>query len=146
MWGDVVVTIIEPADLEPFVDIDSAKAEAMIDDALAMAQRVAPCITDDDFEYADAAKAILRAAILRWEASGSGAYSTHQTMVGNVQQMETFDSRQQRRGMFSPSEINDLAALCADTGSGKAYEVDTMPKHSGFYNRVDWWTPTDRIG
>ena len=69
------VTVV-PADLAPFADIDPVKAQAMIDDALALAAVTAPCILSSDFEHAAAAKAIIRGAILRWNDSGSGALST----------------------------------------------------------------------
>ncbi len=36
---------ISPSDLAPFAEIDDSKAQAMIDDALALATRIAPCIT-----------------------------------------------------------------------------------------------------
>ena len=38
------MAILTPADLAPFADIDPAKAEAMIEDAEAMAALAAPCI------------------------------------------------------------------------------------------------------
>lgn len=118
--------IITPADLEPFADIDEDKAQAMIDDALALAARVAPCILLDDFAHVSAAKAILRAAILRWNDAGSGAVT--QQVAGPFQQ--TIDARQQRRTMFWPAEIADLQALCS-TGSttAVAFSIDTVPEH-----------------
>lgn len=100
---------LEPSDLTPFATIDSAKAQAMIDDALALAARVAPCILDDDFEYAAAAKAILRGAVLRWNDSGSGALQSQ--TAGPFGQ--TLDTRQQRKGMFWPTEIEQLQELCS---------------------------------
>lgn len=117
------MAIITPEDFAPFADIDSVKAQAMIDDALALAIRVAPCIAEDSFEHAAAAKAILRAAILRWNDSGTGAV-TQQT-TGPFQ--HTVDNRQQRRGMFWPSEIADLQALCDADPVTDAYSVDTLP-------------------
>ena len=99
---------LEPSDLTPFATIDSVKAQAMIDDALALAARVAPCILTEDFEYATAAKAILRGAILRWNDSGSGALQAQ--TAGPFGQ--TLDTRQVRKGMFWPSEIEQLQELC----------------------------------
>lgn len=131
---------LTPDDLAPFATIDQDKALAMIEDALALASRVAPCIRDEDFEYADAARAIIRGAVLRWHDAGSGA-AVQQT-AGPFSQ--TFDNRQTRRGMFWPTEINDLAALCADSSSGKAFEVDLMPTDAGanYYGGL----PVDDLG
>jgi hypothetical protein len=104
----VAAVSIEPSDLTPFAVIDETKAQAMIDDALALAARVAPCILEDDFEYAAAAKAILRGAILRWNDAGSGALSAQ--TAGPFGQ--TLDTRQVRKGMFWPTEIEQLQELC----------------------------------
>lgn len=98
-----------PSDLTPFAEIDATKAQAMIDDALALAARVAPCINDETFECAAAAKAILRGAILRWNDSGSGALQAQ--TAGPFGQ--TLDTRQVRKGMFWPSEIEQLQELCS---------------------------------
>ena len=109
-------------DLAPFAVIDDAKAEAMIADALAMAALVAPCILDADFEYEAAAKAIIRGAILRCNDAGSGAAQT----VTSGPFGQTVDTRAQRRGMFWPSEIQDLQRLCVDAGAAvTAFSVDT---------------------
>jgi hypothetical protein len=115
---------LTPEDLEPFATIDEAKAEAMIEDALAMAALVAPCIADDEFDAAKAAaaKAILRGAILRWHDSGSGAVS--QQVVGPFQQ--TLDTRQTRRSLFWPTEIEQLEKLCHGENSGGAWSYDTI--------------------
>lgn len=118
--GAVTVT---PADLAPFADIDDAKAQAMIDDALALAAVTAPCILSDDFAHEAAAKAIIRGAILRWHDAGSGAFSQITTGPFGV----TGDTRTARKGMFLPSELDDLKALCSTGGAGKAFSVDTAP-------------------
>jgi hypothetical protein len=60
-------------DLVPFADIAPAKAQAMIDDALGQAALVAPCIFDYEFQYAAAAKGVLRQVVLRWNDAGTGA-------------------------------------------------------------------------
>lgn len=61
-------------DLEPFApNLPEDRAAAMIADANALAAVVAPCIVAGDFQYQDAARAILRAAVLRWIDQGSGA-------------------------------------------------------------------------
>lgn len=109
-------------DLEPFADIPPQRAQAMIDDALALAARVAPCIKDANFEYADAAKAVIRGAILRWNEAGTGALQQQQ--VGPFGQ--TLDTRQQRRGMFWPSEIEQLQDLCRGDETSGAFDIDTV--------------------
>ena len=112
-------------DLMPFADIDEMKAQAMIDDALALAARVAPCILTDDFAYGGAAKAILRGAVLRWNDSGSGALQAES--AGPFSQ--TFDTRQQRRSLFWPSEIEALQGLCqSDSDDAGAFSIDAVPE------------------
>lgn len=106
-----------PSDLTPFAVIDAAKAQAMIDDAMALAARVAPCITAADFAYEAAARAIIRGAILRWNEAGTGAMQAQTAGPFGM----TVDTRQQRRGMFWPSEIAELQALCG--ASANVYTV-----------------------
>lgn len=113
---------LTPTDLEPFAVIDPIKAQAMIDDAIARAAMVAPCIMEDTFESAAAAKAIIRGAVLRWNDAGSGALQ--QETVGPFSQ--SIDTRQTRRGMFLPSEIDELKSLCGTPTTGKAFAVDTV--------------------
>lgn len=117
---------LEPDDLAPFADIPEAKAQAMIDDALALAARVAPCILDDEFEYEAAAKAILRGAVLRWHEAGSGAFAQRTETRGPFSTGETYDTRQQRRGMFWPSEIEALQDLCKGAVTSGAFDIDTV--------------------
>lgn len=119
----VVLTI---DDLTPFAPgIDEAKAAAMIEDALALAARIAPCIEDDDFVYPAAAKAILRGAILRWNDQGSGAAPALGAGVFSMTPQS-----QPRRNLFYPSEIAELQALCGG-GRGKAFMIDTTPPMEG---------------
>ena len=129
---------LEPSDLAPFATIDATKAAAMIEDAEAMAVLAAPCITDPEFVNTGAVKAILRTAILRWNDAGSGAV-TQQT-VGPYSQ--TIDTTNIRRGLFWPSEIDQLRNLCVGGRSGKAFEVDTMPAGSGVYGVDYTWSDT----
>ncbi|MFV8173404.1 hypothetical protein [Mycolicibacterium peregrinum] len=93
----------------------------MIDDALALAKRVAPCVFEDDFEDAAAAKAILRGAVLRWNEQGFGAGPDLQFGPYQVQPKGTV-----RRFLFFPSEVNELSALCGGK-RGKAFSIDTTP-------------------
>jgi hypothetical protein len=133
------VALIEVSDLTPFApDIDEAKAQAMIEDALALAAKAAPCILEDDFAYAGAAKAILRGAILRWNDAGSGALSAQSVTVGPFANSTSFDTRTRRRSLFFPSEITDLQALCSD-GSGRgAYTITLAGEGEGTEGPI-WW-------
>lgn len=117
--------IITPADLTPFATIATPKAIAMIEDAMADASRVAPCINDFDLSVEKAAqfKSVLRAALLRWNDSGSGAFQTQAAGPFSV----GVDTRQQRRGMFWPSEIEALQDICRDDVSLGAFSIDTAP-------------------
>lgn len=114
---------LTPEDLAPFAEIPEAKALVMIEDAVALAERVAPCISSDDFAFATAAKAVLRAAILRWNESGTGAVQTERLDDYSY----TTDTRYPaRRGMFWPSEIEQLQELCRTSGPAGAFSVDTV--------------------
>lgn len=112
---------ISPDDLAPFAVIEDTKAEAMISDALGMAILIAPCIAEEDFAYPDAAKAVIRGAVLRWNDAGSGAITTKQ--AGPYQQV--IDSNTRRNNLFWPSEISQLQSMCRD--SSGAFAVDTAP-------------------
>jgi len=108
-----VGVFLTPDDLEVFASINFDKAQAMIDDADAMALLIAPCISSPGFAYGPAVKAVLRGAVLRWNEAGTGALQ--QQTSGPFGQ--TLDTRQERRGMFWPSEIVQLQSLCATGGS-----------------------------
>lgn len=120
------MALLEVDDLTPFATIDEAKAEAMIADVLAMAALAAPCINDNDFAHPEAAKAILRGAVLRWHDTGSG--SATQQVVGPFQQNIT---PQPRKSLFWPSEIEQLQSLCRATQVNRAYEIDLTPAGAG---------------
>lgn len=115
---------ITPGDLTPFAAIDAAKAAAMIEDAESMALLVAPCLGAVPMPegVVGPVKAILRGAILRWHEAGTGV--VQQTQVGPFGQ--SLDTRQVRRGMFWPSEIEQLQGLCSTGDKGKAFGVDTV--------------------
>ncbi len=121
----MALTIITPADLAPFATIDTAKADAMIADAMADASRVAPCIDDDLLaaEKLPQFRSVLRAALLRWHEAGTGALQAQQAGIYG----QTLDTRQVRKGMFWPSEIESLQAICkGDEDTSGAYSVDTV--------------------
>lgn len=116
---------IAPSDLAPFAEIAEAKALAMIADALAMARLVAPCIDGSTFAYPDAALAIIRGAILRWNEAGTGVKTSHSETVGPFGHSESYQ-QPVRRALFWPSEIDQLKKLCADSSSSKAWGYDTV--------------------
>lgn len=118
--------LITPADLAPFGLPDDAKTEAMIEDAIAQAVIVAPCLeTTTDPKVLAAARAILRGALVRWHEAGSGAKVTKQQTAGIFSQTDTLDNSQKRRGAFWPSEIVDLQKLCKRS-SGKPYTIELV--------------------
>lgn len=127
-----MVNLLQPSDLAPFADIDDAKALAMIEDAEATAATVAPCILEDAF-LEDATrkayvKAVIRGAVLRWNEAGSGAYQAQTSGPYGV----TMDTRQQRRGMLFPSEIEQLQEACkryraGDDDGGAAATISMIP-------------------
>lgn len=131
-------TFLDASDLSPFAEIDGAKAEAMIEDAEAMALLAAPCIAADGFAYSTAVKAILRGAVLRWNDSGSGALQAQ--TAGPFGQ--TLDTRQERRGMFWPSEIVALQSLCADSQGGVYSTSLAGPDRAdGYWAQPNLWVP-----
>jgi len=107
--------IITPADLDALKPgIDAGKAAAMITDAIAQAQLAAPCLVDEaTLSAAQQAqyKAVLRAAIIRWDDTGSGVSSVQDT-VGPFSQSMTFTPTSTRRGLFTTTEIDLLRAIC----------------------------------
>jgi len=118
---------LTPEDLAPFTDPDIPKdmAVAMCADALAIAAVIAPCILDPRFQYADAAKAIMRGAVLRWNAAETGAVTSQTAGPFSV----SVDTTYRRSGLYTPAEITQLQALCkansGDTGGG-AWGYDTL--------------------
>ena len=146
------------ADIIYVTDLPSAiqaneLVNVMVDGANAKASRVAPCLTwlDEDVEHpapsADQlaeAKLILIGAVRRWAETSSGALS--QQAAGPFSQ--TVDTRQRTGYNLWPSEIEGLQEICRATGSGgtgRAFEIDTMPADAGVYGVDYWWSsPTDR--
>ncbi|UQE73844.1 hypothetical protein MYK68_14005 [Gordonia sp. PP30] len=118
------VVTLTADDITPFVEIETTKLAAMIEDVVAMAVSVAPCIADDAFAHDKAARAILRGAVLRWHAADSGAIT--QQAAGPFSQ--TIDSTTRKSGLLWPSEIAALQDLCrnATGGDGSAFAVDTL--------------------
>lgn len=118
---------ISEVDLDPFVTIEPAKAAAMIEDAEAKALAAAPCLgaPETTLTPAQAAlvKAVLRQAIIRWVESGGGSFTQQTAGPYSV----SVDTRQSRSGIFWPSEIDQLQAVCGSSGGGKAFSVDMSP-------------------
>lgn len=133
------MALIEITDLAAFADIEASQATAMIADAVALAVLVAPCLGDEggltDHQKA-AAKAILRGAILRWNDTGTGAFQSQAAGPYTVQ----MDTRQQRRAMFWPSEIEQLQEVCSGGVNGGAFTIDTAPFMSPWDPIHDWLT------
>jgi len=132
----VPAVVLTAFDLAPFATIEDEKAEAMIADALARAARVAPCISEAAFAYPEAAKAVLRGAILRWNEAGTGVLT--QQSAGTFSQ--SVDTRQARRSMFWPSEIVELQKLCG-TARARAFTVNTAPVGSGVVSDSEFFAP-----
>lgn len=87
-------------------------AEIYIADVEAQATAEAPCIVGDDFPHKQAAKAILRQAVLRWYRAGDGGVSAQQDTAGMFSRSVTFDSRRYGEGRLTDSEVRRLRALC----------------------------------
>lgn len=127
--------------------------DTMVDAANARASRVAPCLTwtgtpeEEPAPTADQlaeAKLVLIGAVMRWAEAGSGAWQQQQAGPYAI----TTDTRQRTGFNLWPSEIEDLQDICREAGSGgtgRAFEVDTMPADAGVYGVDYWWSsPTDR--
>lgn len=101
---------ITPEDLKAALPGQSDEAlQAWIDDALALAERIAPCISHPEFPHGAALKALIRAAI-RYNAGGGGGAVT-QISAGPWQ--KSVDTRNTTSGiMFSPAQEKQLRAMC----------------------------------
>lgn len=128
------MALIEPGDITPFAEIPADRLAAMIADVSAMAVLVAPCLGDEatlEESQKAAAKAVLRGAILRWNDAGTGAFQAQAAGPFSVQT----DTRQQRRGAFWPSEIEQLQDICGGE-AGKAFSVDTAPTYGTIHAAI----------
>jgi hypothetical protein len=147
-----VADIIDVTDL-PAALQSAELVDLMVDGANAKASRVAPCLTwaDEDADHpapsADQlaeARLVLVGAIKRWAETSSGALS--QQGAGPFSM--TVDTRQRTGFNLWPSEIEGLQEICRASGSGgtgRAFEIDTMPSDAGVYGVDYWWSsPTDR--
>lgn len=107
----MALTLLSPSDFAPWGTPQDAKLTALITDVQAKAAIVAPCLSLVDFKYPDAAKAILREAVLRRLEAGSGAVATKFVATGPFSTSETFDTRS-LRGILQPKDIAELQELC----------------------------------
>ena len=110
-----------------------------IEDAEAMALLAAPCLSGALSAGQSAGlRAILREALMRWKDVGTGAVTQQQAGPW----MQSIDTTKQRRGMFWPSELEQLRALCG-TRTLRAFEIDTMPPDaaSGHWATPTTWVP-----
>jgi hypothetical protein len=127
--------------------------DAMVDGANARASRVAPCLTwaDEDADHPAPstdqlaeARLVLIGAVKRWAEAGAGALATQSAGPFSL----GVDTRQRTGFNLWPSEIESLQEICRAAGSGgtgRAFEVDTMPADAGVYGVDYWWSsPTDR--
>lgn len=143
--------IITVTDL-PAVVQSAELVDTMVAAANAKASRVAPCLTwadeDDDHPAPSAdrlaeAKLVLIGMVVRWNDAGSGALASRNAGPFG----ETIDTRQRTGFNPWPSEIEALQEICSVAGSGgtgRAFEVDTMPADAGVYGVDYWWvSPTD---
>lgn len=125
----------------------------MVDGVNAKASRVAPCLgwdgsTEDQpapsQDSLAEARLVLVGAVKRWAESGSGAVQTQQAGPFSM----STDTRQRVGWNLWPSEIEGLQTICRESsagGSGRAFEIDTMPADAGVYGVDYWWSsPTDR--
>lgn len=133
------MTYIIPDDLALFASIDEDKAQEMIDDAMAQAILVAPCLADEDeltTHQKAAVKAILRRAVLRWNEVGVGGVTQQQRTAGPFSESQTV-STSTSRGLFWPSEIDQLQAICSAVtgGTSGAFTIDTAPS-SGLHAEI----------
>lgn len=120
---------LDVTDITKFMpDTDPDAISDMIDDVVSTAQVLAPCLTQDDLpqHVADAAKAVMRGAVLRWAEAQSGTVQTVQ--AGPFSQ--TVDTTARRGGLLWPTEITRLQDICKTVGEGdqgKAFTVDLAP-------------------
>ncbi len=112
-----ILTVTDLQKVAP--NIDQEKAQAFIDDALALAVLVAPCLAEPTPEVIPAAKAILRGAVLRWYDVGTGAVVSQASGSDSV----TYDTSRSRRNQFFPNEIVQLQKLCKDSTKGAAFTI-----------------------
>jgi tellurite resistance protein len=124
---------ITPKQLRAFgLKLDEAKAELLIEGAVATAYLVAPCLehVEPDSVKALAARAIIIGAIARW-ASGNTEGVQNQSALGFSVAYTPAS------GKFSAAEKQELREICSPN-RGKAFSIDTMPQDAA------WWGADDQ--
>lgn len=122
--------IIDKTDL-PSATQAAELVDVMVAAANAAASRVAPCLgwtgttpnqpAPTDAQLAEA-RLILIGAVVRWSASGSGAFTQQTAGPYSV----SVDTRQRGGYRLWPSDISDLQAICKGADDApKAFSVDT---------------------
>lgn len=103
----------------PSLDPDDADSRALVDDAVALAAQVAPCLELPNFPERHAGVlAVLRSVIIRWDGAGTGAM----TQVGEGSYTQMMDTVRARRGLLLPKEISMLQRICRNFSSGGALQ------------------------
>ena len=105
----------------------TAEDDWRIEDAEAKALLAAPCLSGAlSAEQSAGLRAILREALMRWKDVGTGAVTQQQAGPW----MQSIDTTKQRRGMFWPSELDELRSLCRTASSATAGTTSTLPASS----------------
>ncbi|MEV0851480.1 hypothetical protein [Nocardia fluminea] len=110
------------ADLKVFEpDLGEDVSDAMIAATWVKAKKIAPCIgeLDADPDQIELVRSTMRAVVLRWHDTGSGA--VRQQTAGDFG--ETFSSYS--GGLWRPDEIDDLQGVCGQAVTGKASTIAT---------------------
>lgn len=114
-------------DVAPLTTTSPMVLSIYIEDVWAQAVVEAPCLASPTLpdHLKDAAKAILRQAVLRWARAGDGGVTTEQKTAGPFSQTTTFAARGE--GRLFPQEVTRLQKLClthsAAGSSRKAFTV-----------------------
>ena len=104
-----------------------------IEDAEAMALLAAPCLSGVlTVDQMGQVRAVLRQALMRWKEAGAGAATT----VTSGPFAQTVDTRTVRKGMFWPSELEQLRAICGSGGSAKSGTSSTVATATA--NHAPW--------
>lgn len=104
---------LQPSDVTAGTGGPSAdQAELLIKDVEALALLEAPCLSEPTFAYLNAARAILRQAVLRWHRAGDGGVQSDQMSSGPFSFGQTFDTRVMGEGQLLAREIRQLQRLC----------------------------------
>lgn len=105
--------LLTTQDLIPFADIDSEKADAMVEDVLALAIAAVPALAAPTFTNQAAAKAVLRGIVLRWNEAGSASYQAQM-----AEPPGSLAPRPARRNSIWDSEIKHLRELVGQYQGG----------------------------